>query len=294
MRRATLAEIRDRTYKSLDAWWTVILVDPLAVRLVWLVAPYRWITPNRLTAVATVLGLGAAACFAGQSPGWLVAGALLFHLSFVVDCMDGKIARLNGTGSPFGAWFDFMFDRLRVLACAFTLLGGQYARTGDLRYWWLAMAIVGFDLLRYLNSAQMAKVRRDLRRKLVEARTAVGETETLTMPAASVPELAAERGIRANAKALLRKWRIRTHLFSGIEFEMTVFIVGPLTGTVFGTSIVAGLLLLAFELRLIYYFWRMTHRYTDRLARLGAMVESLVSTEVRVDNGHSNPARQRV
>jgi phosphatidylglycerophosphate synthase len=28
-----------------------------------------------------------------------VAGAVLFHLSFVIDCMDGKIARLNGTGS---------------------------------------------------------------------------------------------------------------------------------------------------------------------------------------------------
>src|SRR3712207_8819073 len=45
---------------------------------------------------------------------WLLLGALLFHLSFVLDCMDGKIARLNGTGSPFGSWLDYVFDRLRV------------------------------------------------------------------------------------------------------------------------------------------------------------------------------------
>jgi len=294
VQRATLAEIRDRTYKSTDAWWTVVLVDPLAARLVWLVAPHRWITPNRLTAAATVLGLGAAGCFAGQGRGWLIAGAVLFHLSFVVDCMDGKVARLNGTGSPFGAWFDFIFDRLRVVACALTLLGGQHARTGDVRYWWAAIAIVGLDLLRYLNSAQMAKVRRDLRQQVARAREAVGETATLTMPAAEVGDPAQERGIRAGVKGFLRRRRIRTHLFSGIEFEMTVFIVGPLTGAVLTTSIVAGLLLLAFELRLIYYFWRMTRRYTARLARLGMMAESLVVTEVRVDNGLSSTGRQRV
>src|SRR3954451_25037520 len=98
VQRIELAEIRERTYKKRDAWWTVLLVDPVAVRLVRLVAPYRWITPNLLTGLATVLGLGAAAAFWQQEHRWLIVGAVLFHLSFVVDCMDGKIARLNGTG----------------------------------------------------------------------------------------------------------------------------------------------------------------------------------------------------
>src|SRR6187549_2047332 len=89
--RFTLDEIRTRTYKDRDAWWTVWLVDPLASRLVWLVAPYRWITPNRLTFAAFLFGVGAAACYWQQTWGWLIAGAVLFHLSFVIDCMDGKI-----------------------------------------------------------------------------------------------------------------------------------------------------------------------------------------------------------
>ena len=50
--------------------------------------------------------------------------------------------------------------------------------------------------------------------------------------------------------ALLRH-RIRIHLFSGIEFEMTVFVIGPLIGFVFWTSIVAGVLLLLFEALLV-------------------------------------------
>ena len=128
--KVTLEEIRQRTYKPRDAWWTVLLVDPIAARLVRLVAPYRRITPNVLTVIATIIGLGSAACFAMQSRWWLVAGALLFHVSFIVDCMDGKIARLNGTGSMFGTWLDFMFDRVRVFICALALFGGQYVLAG--------------------------------------------------------------------------------------------------------------------------------------------------------------------
>jgi phosphatidylglycerophosphate synthase len=267
VQRATLAEIRERTYKPVDAWWTVLLVDPVAARLVWLVAPYRWITPNLLTALATVLGLAAAACFAVPDRGALVAGALLFHLSFVVDCMDGKIARLNGTGSMFGAWFDFMFDRLRVIACAVTLMGGQYARTGDLTYLWAATGVVALDLLRYLNSSQMAKTRRALRRSLTEAYAEMTGLET-PPPVATHAEPDGARRLRAQAREFLRAHRIRTHLVSGIEYEMAVFIIGPLTGATLGTALVAGALLLAFELRLIYYLWRSTRRHAVRLARL--------------------------
>ena len=93
----TLAEIQERTYKKRDAWWTVFLVDPLAGRLVVWTANHTSITPNQLTFGAGLLGLGAAACFTQATWPWLVAGALLFHLSFVLDCMDGKIARLKGT-----------------------------------------------------------------------------------------------------------------------------------------------------------------------------------------------------
>ena len=46
-----------------------------------------------------------------------------------------------------------MFDRLRVIACAITLMGGQYERSDDPSCLWAATAIIGLDLLRYLNSS---------------------------------------------------------------------------------------------------------------------------------------------
>jgi phosphatidylglycerophosphate synthase len=250
----------------------VLLVDPFAARLVRLVAPYRWITPNLLSFIAFVFGMGAAACFAMQDRWWLVAGAALFHLSFVVDCMDGKIARLNDTGSMFGAWFDFIFDRIRVIVCTVALMGGQYVRTGEVKFLWLATAVISLDLFRYLNSSQMAKIKRSMTRQLDEARgdQPAAPVETTSVADEGEHEAAAADDRNHSPYIRLRNWllrrRIRTHLFSGIEFEMTVFIIGPLIGFVFWTSIVSGVLLLVFEAALVGRLWQLTRRFQGELA----------------------------
>ncbi|MET3429561.1 phosphatidylglycerophosphate synthase [Actinoplanes tereljensis] len=256
----TLEEIRERTYKPRDAWWTVLLVDPIAARLVRLVAPHRRITPNMLTLFATVIGLAAAGCFAMQSRWWLVAGALLFHLSFVVDCMDGKIARLNGTGSIFGAWFDFVFDRIRVFICALALFGGQYLHTDNIAYLWLLAVVVFLDLFRYLNGSQMAKVRLEMRTKLAEVLPAREPIE-----AAEPDEVKEKASTKRQVGSFLRRHRIRTHLFSGIEYEMTVFIIAPLTGWLIPVTVAAGILLLIFESWLVSKLWRQTQAFPAKL-----------------------------
>ena len=261
----------------------MLLVDPLALRLVRLVYPYRWITPNLLSLFAFVLGLGTVACFAMQDGWWLVAGAVLFHLSFVVDCMDGKIARLNGTGTIFGVWFDFIFDRVRVLLCAIALTGGQYARTGDLKYVWLCAAVIGLDLFRYLNGSQMGKIKAGMRARLAEARGVVeapqavddeGETDADQRPTPPPP---AEGDVGAYLKLRNRliRSRIRTHLFSGIEYEMTVFIIAPLIGSftrygVFWTAVVSCVLLLAFEALLVLRLYQLTRRFPGQLRKAEA------------------------
>jgi phosphatidylglycerophosphate synthase len=243
-------------------------VDPIAVHLVRFVAPYRWITPNLLSALAFVFGLAAAACFAMQDRWWLVAGALLFHASFVIDCMDGKVARLNGTGTMFGVWFDFIFDRVRVVLCTVALMGGQYARTGDVAWIWLAAAVLGLDLFRYLNGAQMAKIKATMRLRLDEARGVTGVVEAVDDEGETEERVSAgpARNPYDRIRNALLRHRIRIHLFSGIEFEMTVFIIGPLIGFVFWTSIVAGVLLLLFEALLVVRLWQLIGRWKSDVA----------------------------
>ena len=276
--RLTMPEIRERTYKPKDAWWTVLLVDPVAGRLVRLVAPYRWITPDLLTILATIIGVAATVCFALGGRWWVVAGAVLFHVSFIVDCMDGKIARLNGTGSMFGGWFDFMFDRLRVFMCTLALFGGQYARTHEPIYLWLSTIVIFLDLFRYLNGGQVAKYNRQMSAELRQARGL--PTGPAPEPDADPEATEADEPVDAPARgpvslpnravAALRRHRIRPHLVSGIEFEMFVFIVGPLAGWVVGTTIASGVLLLGFEFLLTLRLWLSTRSFPARLARAQA------------------------
>ncbi|MGX1911334.1 CDP-alcohol phosphatidyltransferase family protein [Streptomyces phaeochromogenes] len=317
-----LAEVRRITEKKRDAWWTVLLVDPVATPLVRLTAMRTRITPNQITWGAFLLGLVSAACFAFGDWRWLIAGALVYHLSFILDCMDGKVARLTGQGSVFGAWLDFVFDRIRVAVCGVALMAGQYDRTGDTVYIWLALAVVGLDTLRYINSLEIFKIRYNMRKQIKarvrEARRAensaevafmedllrnnpsadiehdIRKTSTMSEPVSeagseTVSEPRSEPGseeatgvpqkpqgqvidlqqefrhrfpVYLRMRSFLLRHRIRTHLVSGIEFQMGVFIVGPLLDAVIEATLVSGALLLVFELAIIYKLLLSTRDFT--------------------------------
>ena len=184
MRRATKEEVQ-ATYKARDAWWTVLLVDPLAGWLVRLVSPFPWITANRLTVASFAFGLGSAVCFLQGSSALLIVGALLYHVSFILDCMDGKIARLRRDWSILGGWLDFLFDRLRVVLCTLALMGGQYRITRDATYLVLATIIVALILFRYLNSAQIEDLEAKMARRIEAAYAAAGRTPPPTTGAAT-------------------------------------------------------------------------------------------------------------
>lgn len=354
--------------KRRDAWWTVLLVDPVATPLVRFTVRHTRISPNQITWAALVLGLVSAGFFALGDWQWIALGAVIYHVSFILDCMDGKVARLTGRGSVFGAWLDYIFDRIRVAACAVALMAGQYHRTGETLYIWLAAAVVFCDGLRYINALEIFKTRLTMRKQIktrmraarraqnveqiafmedmlranpeadieqdlaqaaagplpVEeaeeaeeaerqdaADTAAGASGTDTpgvydaqaatgRPATAVSsatgaqdadgaplaegeaagdtagEAFDENGERVvpaprpkqvidlqqefrrrfpsylRLRSFLLRHRIRAHLISGIEFQMGVFIVGPLFDVVLGATVVSGALLLLFELAIIY------------------------------------------
>ncbi|MFF1729926.1 CDP-alcohol phosphatidyltransferase family protein [Streptomyces sp. NPDC058247] len=305
-----LHEVRRITQKKRDAWWTVLLVDPVATPLVRLTAMRTRITPNQITWGAFVLGLGSAVFFWLGDWRWLVAGAVVYHLSFILDCMDGKVARLTGQGSVFGAWLDFVFDRIRVMVCGVALMAGQYERTGDELYIWLALAVVGLDTLRYINSLEIFKIRHSMRKqikeRMKEARRAENEAELAFMedllrdnpeadieqdlqkarsaegiaeeaaprPAPQVVDLHQEFRSRfpvyLRMRSFLLRHRIRTHLISGIEFQMGVFMIGPLIDQVLWATVVSGALLLVFELAIIYKLLLSTRDFTRTIDSVAA------------------------
>ncbi|GAA0939077.1 MULTISPECIES: CDP-alcohol phosphatidyltransferase family protein [Streptomyces violaceusniger group] len=325
-----LAEVRRITEKKRDAWWTVMLVDPVATPLVRWIARYTRATPNQLTWGAFLVGLGSAACFAQGDWRWLLLGAVLYHVSFIFDCMDGKLARLTGTGSVFGAWLDFVFDRIRVLVCSVALMGGQYVRTDDVLYLWLALAVASLDALRYIDSLEIFKIRHGMRKQIKArmraARKAENQAELAFMedllrenpeadletdrdtvaplePAApmepvtaleptAVPVPAPRRPAVVDlhqefrrrfpwwvrCRNFLQRHRIRAHLISGIEFQMGVFIIGPAVDAVVATTVVSGVLLLVFELAIIYKLLLSTRDFTRTINSFETAEERIPAT----------------
>lgn len=71
-----------------------------------------WVTPNQITSVRLVTGIGAAVLFAlGPDPYAYWAGAL-FLLSMLLDRADGELARIGGKSTPWGHSYDLVSDAL--------------------------------------------------------------------------------------------------------------------------------------------------------------------------------------
>ena len=96
--------------KNPDAWSTVLLFDRLAVPLVVRIhRHFRLLSPNHLTALSLIVFcISLIFLFTGRT---LVA-SLMMLASSLLDCMDGKLARLSSRSSTFGKYLDFTVDIL--------------------------------------------------------------------------------------------------------------------------------------------------------------------------------------
>jgi hypothetical protein len=103
----------DRMVKPIDAWWTVLLVDPVATRIVPPLARRPRVTPTRVTLAAHALGLVCVALYASEA---LLLAAVAFQVRFVLDCVDGKLARVTGRSSVAGGMLDAFGDRVLAMA----------------------------------------------------------------------------------------------------------------------------------------------------------------------------------
>jgi hypothetical protein len=274
----TLAEVKTRTAKERDSWWTVLLVDPIALRLTRLVAPIKGLTPNRITLIAFAFGMLAAVCFTQAGHGWLIAGAVLYYIGFLWDCVDGKIARLHGTGTIFGMWLDYILDQVRIIICVACLFGAQYLATRNAWYLVVGAGVLTLDLFHYVNSQEIFQINTEMRTRLNDARTRAGaevrenpEEANKRLGNRSMLELSGGAGgLFSRVRSALRRSRIRPHLVGGIEFQMFVLIVAPLTGWIIPVSVVAGALMIVFELAVVAMVYRAASSVSRQISELQA------------------------
>jgi phosphatidylglycerophosphate synthase len=118
-----------------------IIHRPLARRVVSVLVRTP-ISPNQVTLISAVLGLGGGLAFAlgAADRRWCLAAGLLLFLSVVFDCSDGQLARARNVSSTTGAILDGIADYAVGVALA---IGSSYfmaARLGSPWYWLLGLA----------------------------------------------------------------------------------------------------------------------------------------------------------
>jgi hypothetical protein len=136
-----IAAVYRQTKKPKDILWNRFVARPVAAVFLVPLAKSR-ITPNQVTFLSLAVFVAAMAMLALQRGHFaLVSAALVLELSYVLDCVDGQLARLKQKSSPVGAHLDFLMDELK----AFLLVAATGVRLWriDGHEFWLLEGVTG-------------------------------------------------------------------------------------------------------------------------------------------------------
>ena len=137
---ALRATVQKGRHREIGNWMARRIARPTAIYGTWL-AVRLGLSAHQVTVAA----LGASCCAAASiGTGYrlgFVAGAVLLHLGFWLDHVDGQVARWRQTASLDGVYLDYLMHHTVNLALGFGLGYGLTRRTGD-----PAWALAGFAI----------------------------------------------------------------------------------------------------------------------------------------------------
>lgn len=154
----TYNDIRN-TDKNLEPWWTEIVLRPFVYKMVYIFANYTRLTPNHITILSFMIGMISAYYFLKGTSLYLIIGALLFELSYIIDRIDGRIARLKRQQSKFGAYLDFELDISKYFLIILCMIYGQYILTNDITYFIYGFIFIFFEFVAITHVYTIGDVR---------------------------------------------------------------------------------------------------------------------------------------
>jgi len=220
----------DNPYIRFPKPWDTYTTLPLSVPISEWLCKTR-LTPNQISVISLIIAILSAAAFYIGTPWWLVIGALLFQLSYILDCADGYKARKNKMSSKLGHWIDHTFDEIKKPILMIGLYSGQAAH-GPLPTW----AWIGGFL--YLFSRVLIKTDSTVKKA---PSASENEARKLAQTAGSNMLLTPRQ------QTLFRHFGIVT-LFTSIEAQALAFVVGPICQVPMLGFFVAGVLSIAWVL----------------------------------------------
>lgn len=124
--------------KAADGIWSTYILRPLSMPLTWL-ALRMGLSANAVSWWSALFAL-AGGILLGL-PGFRLPaiGILLLFIFSVLDCVDGNVARVSGTASPWGGWSDAIVGFIAYTAIFFGSGVYIFLRGG----WWPVLLIAG-------------------------------------------------------------------------------------------------------------------------------------------------------
>ena len=115
MFREILATYRETKKKRDINWFTEWICRPQAAALVYFLKGTP-VTSNQITLLSLIVCAAAGAMLVFL-PGhlWLLVAAAVFEFSFILDCVDGQLARARKVTSTLGHLFDFLVDEIKAM-----------------------------------------------------------------------------------------------------------------------------------------------------------------------------------
>ncbi|WP_027659959.1 DUF5941 domain-containing protein [Salinispora fenicalii] len=142
------AELR-LAVKERDDFFTTFFVSTWSPYVTKAAARLR-LSPTTVTMFSVAFAVAAALLFGAGGRPALVAGAVLLYLGFVLDCVDGQLARYTRNFSAWGGWLDTMADRAKEFIVYAGL--GYGATQAGFRYGWaLAIAAMAVQTVRHMS-----------------------------------------------------------------------------------------------------------------------------------------------
>ena len=103
----------------------------ISIRIVKLLL-HSSITPNQITLLSIVVGIISSIMFITAIPIYFFMGALILELYYIIDAVDGQLARYKKLSSMTGGYFDYVSNYI-VHPCVFFCIGlGLVRHSGDI------------------------------------------------------------------------------------------------------------------------------------------------------------------
>ncbi len=138
----SIKEIREISIKKkYEPWLTRNVYRKIATYLTWIFL-HTNITANQVTFLTIFIGFLAGIMFIFGSYEYSILGALLFQLTYFVDCCDGDIARIKNTCHSKGHYYGRLSH---ILIDSFVFLGigiGVFRYSNNIIYLYLAILIM--------------------------------------------------------------------------------------------------------------------------------------------------------